>query len=76
MTTRALLASTWDWDRAREHLRERAATATATLSGRTVRLTPEPLLDHDNRQSIRVDAAQPLSRAIVRTRSGTTLDAR
>jgi Glycosyl hydrolases family 38 N-terminal domain len=76
MTTRTLLAtSTWDWDRARDHLRERAATATATVAGRTVRLAPEPLVDHTNRQSIRVDAAQPLSRVIVRTSSGAALDA-
>src|SRR5207253_5765891 len=40
-----------------------------------VRFAPEPLVDHADRQSIRVDAAQPLSQAIVRTRAGVALDA-
>jgi Glycosyl hydrolases family 38 N-terminal domain len=76
VTTKTLIArSTWDWDRARDHLKASATTASAG----SVRLQAEPLLQGSAsgalRQSVRVRADRPLTQAFVRSSSGTQISA-
>ncbi|WP_033346601.1 glycoside hydrolase family 38 N-terminal domain-containing protein [Catenuloplanes japonicus] len=74
MTAKTLTArSSWDWDTARDNLKDRATTAFAG----PIRLQAEPLLRRSamgqRQQSVRVRAGRPLTRATARTASGAEL---
>ncbi|MEV7626933.1 hypothetical protein [Actinoplanes sp. NPDC089786] len=77
MTTKTLIArSTWDWDLARDDLRNRATTASAG----PIRVQAEPLLRRTASgallQSVRVRAGRALTQAFVRSASGAEIPAR